>query len=116
MIKKISLMALLSAIVSIQTFAHDLWIHASDFKPTFYKVGVSTVLYAGYGHHYPIDEEYTAKESFTLYSPNNKEKIIKEKLLAHEVILKEKGNYIVSGKTKLAIWTHSVQHTTINFI
>jgi len=105
MIKRISLAALLSVVVSVQALAHDLWIHASDFKPTVNKLGASTVLYAGYGHLYPIDEAYKKENTFTLYSPKNKEKVIKKELLGYQILLKEKGNYIVSGETKPVIWT-----------
>ena len=105
MIKKISLATLLSVIVSVQALAHDLWIHASDFKPTYNKIATPTVLYAGYGHHYPVDAVYEKENGFTLYSPDNKVKVIKEQLLGYQVLLKEKGNYIVSGETKLVIWT-----------
>ncbi len=106
MIKKITLITLLSTAVAIQTLAHDLWVHASDFKPKYNKIGTSTILYAGYGHRFPVENAYTKENSFTLHYPDNKKKVIKGKLLAKQMILKEKGNYIVTGKTKPSIWSN----------
>jgi uncharacterized GH25 family protein len=106
MLKKTSLSIIILFIVAIKGQAHDLWIHSPNYTPEFYKkFGATLTLYTGWGHVYPIDEVYTGSAEFSIHEPNNEVKIIEEKLLGHKEILKQEGNYILSGKLKPYYWT-----------
>lgn len=105
MIKKISFVALVSALVTVQSLAHDFWIHSSSYTPNMNKLGAIVSLYTGNGHIYPIDEVFEGNAEFKIFQPDDKEKIIEGKLLGYKEILKKEGTYIVSGKTNPAFWT-----------
>lgn len=105
MIKKIGFVVLTSAVLTIQSLAHDFWIHSSSYTPNMNKLGAVVNLYVGNGHVYPVDEVFEGKAEFKIVQPDNKEKIIEEKLLGYKEVLKNDGNYIVLGKTNPAFWT-----------
>lgn len=106
MIKKFSLIVLFSIIASVQSVAHDFWIHSTSYTLPWNKLGAITNLYMGHGHLYPVDEFFDGDVKFKIVQPDNKEKIIEEKLLGYKETLKKEGTYIVSGKTNPAFWTY----------
>lgn len=44
----------------------------------------------GHGHLYPVDEVFDGDVKFKIVQPDNKEKVIEEKLLGYKEILKKR--------------------------
>lgn len=105
MIKKIGFVVLFTTLSTVQSLAHDFWIHSSSYTPNMNKLGAVVNLYVGNGHVYPIDEAFEGKAEFKIVQPDNKEKIIEDKMLGYKEVLKNDGNYMVLGKTNPAFWT-----------
>lgn len=110
MIKKISFVALVSALVTVQSLAHDFWIYSPNAMPEMNKLGAETSLYVGSGHIFPVDEEYSskAKIEFKMLQPDNNEKILGKNLTGKLEILNKDGNYLVFGQTSPIFWTNYI--------
>ncbi|RBQ29401.1 DUF4198 domain-containing protein [Aliarcobacter vitoriensis] len=104
MIKKIGFVVLFTTLSTVQSLAHDFWIHSSSYTPQVNKLGAITNLYTGSGHIYPIDEVYEAKAEFKIVE-GDKQSNLDDKLLGYKAVLKNDGNYLVLGKTNPAFYT-----------
>jgi uncharacterized GH25 family protein len=113
-INKYSILSLVLGVAllfSEATFAHTVWLNASDYSPVLYpKFGANTKIYFGWGHRYPVDDflSQDSLEEFSLVKPNgNSDKLDPNPggFLASSVSFKEPGTYLICAKLKPGFYT-----------
>lgn len=109
--EKIWMLLLLILCLPCVTFAHTLWLNASDYSPTVYpRFGAETKLYFGWGHHYPVDDFLTKdslKEYFLVDSEGKKKELDPNPggFLATKVSFKKQGTYIACAALRPGFYT-----------
>ena len=113
--KSITSLGLIVGICLLSTLAcaHTMWMNATEYSPEKYSKGAhggGTIVYFGWGHHYPVDGFLTDEFLGEFYSVNPKGK--KENLTANpggfratELILKEEGGWIACAALKPNYYT-----------
>ena len=107
----LSLLVCFCLCFSTISFAHTIWLNASDYSPEIYpRFGAKTKIFFGWGHKYPVDD-FLSQESlddFSLIRPNgDKEKLNPNPggFLATSVSFKGPGTYLVCAKLKPGFYT-----------
>ena len=115
--RKIRIFCILSLLLgacflnSLVASAHTLWINAVDYSPGIDpKYGAGTVVYFGWGHHYPVSDFLSVKslKGFSLIYPDGKTKKLSPRkggFLATWIKFKKPGFYIVSAVKKPGFYT-----------
>lgn len=110
MIKKIGLVAFISALFSVSLFAHDFWVdgyNSSTFKAIL-----------GYGHEFPYPEKI-AKGRVSLFEPlaiidkDLKSVTLKNEGENYQFVSKESlsdGSYILRSTYKTTYWTKTIDN------
>ncbi|MFW2308276.1 hypothetical protein, partial [Aliarcobacter butzleri] len=66
MIKKFRLIVLFIIIASVQSVAHDFWIHSTRYTLPWSKLGAITNLDMGHGHLNPVAEVFDGVVTLTI--------------------------------------------------
>lgn len=106
--------------LSTSAFSHTLWINATDYFPELHpKYGGQTIIYFGWGHHYPVDG-FLSQESlqdFYLIGPKGDKTELKPNstgFLETKINFQQSGMYIVSAVKKPGFYTMYVENGEIH--
>lgn len=109
----IGLIVSISVWFSAFASAHTMWINATDFSPENHSSaghGAGTIIYFGWGHHYPADGFLTDEflgEFYSMAPDGSKEKLTPNSggFRATELKLKDEGGWIACAALKPNFYT-----------